>query len=146
MKQETAQIRPESQVPIGSIAVAVPDTHLQLHGRLLTPCSDNDFMSTPHSYHASPPSDIFQADPPFDFSPTAPCPHEREACWPPSAPYQGYDTVAYDLHSYTSAFEDDHHLTQHHADSLLAPGDVVDHDLCHGPIKHEEWDNHNHEI
>jgi len=146
VKQETSQIHLESQALLGSLVAAVPEANPQLRGRLLTPCSDNDFMGTPHTFHASPASDIFQADPPFDFSPTAPCPHEREACWPPSAPYQGYEPVAYDLHAYTTGFEEDRHLAQHPADTLLSPGDVMEHALGHGPIKHEEWDSCGHEI
>jgi len=146
VKQEPSQLRAESQALVGSIAVAVSEAHRQLHGRLLTPCSDNDFMGTPHSYQASPASDIFQADAPFDFSPTGPCPHEREASWPPPPAYHVYEQVAYGLHGYATGFEDDHHLTQHAADALMVPGDVLEHALGHGPIKHEEWDNCEHEI
>ncbi len=147
IKRETSQAAAQSQAAVPAAAVSLPDAHTQytqFHARLLTPCSDSDLLPTSQSYAASPASDMFHSEPPFDFAASAHCSHEHES-WAQNSPYPAFG-MPYEMDSYAAGFCEHQQTHHHHSDDLCLPSAVLEPHPNEVNVKNEEWDAHYHEI
>lgn len=148
VKREVQQTPSESCIaPAEMPSTSLPDTHMQFHNRLLTPCSDTDLFAISHGYATSPASDVLQHEPGhYDYTgATGHCGHDT-ASWQPSPSYSPFAMPSYEIDSYSapaSAFCEHQHTT--HPDGFgIAPSAMMAPDQSHALVKHEEWDNRFH--
>jgi hypothetical protein len=154
IKDETRVKREFKQTPSETCVVqadmpptSLPDTQMQFHNRLLTPCSDSDLFAMSHGYATSPASDVLRHEPGhYDYTgATAHCGHES-ASWQPSPSYSPFAMPPYEMDSYGApapAFCDHQHIT-HPEDFGIAPSAMMAPDQSHALVKHEEWDSRFH--
>lgn len=126
---------------------SLPDTQMQFHNRLLTPCSDSDLFAMSHGYATSPASDVLRHESgQYDYTgATAHCGHDS-ASWQPSPSYSPFTIPSYEMDSYSappSAFCDHQHIT-HPEGFGIAPSAMMATDQSHSLVKHEEWDSRFH--
>lgn len=131
------------EMPVTSL----PDTQMQFHSRLLTPCSDTDLFSMSHGYATSPASDVLHHEPShYDYAgATAHCGHDP-ASWQPSPSYSPFAMPSYEIDGYSApapAFCDHQH-TAHPEGFGIAPSAMMASDQSHALVKHEEWDSRFH--
>ncbi|KAG8160546.1 hypothetical protein KVR01_010082 [Diaporthe batatas] len=125
----------------------LPDTQIQFHNRLLTPCSDSDLFAISHGYATSPASDVLRHEQAqYDYTGAAAhCGHES-ASWQPSPSYSPFAMPTYEMDTYNapaSAFCDHQHIT-HPEGFGIAPSAMMAPDQPQALVKHEEWDNRFH--
>ncbi|KAI7774691.1 hypothetical protein LA080_007998 [Diaporthe eres] len=148
VKREVQQTPSEACIaPVEMPPNSLPDTHMEFHNRLLTPCSDTDLFAMSHGYATSPASDVLHQEPGhYDYTgATAHCGHDT-ASWQPSPSYSPFAMPSYEIDSYNapaSAFCDHQHTT--HPDGFgIAPSAMMAPDQSHALVKHEEWDSRFH--
>ncbi|KAI3398143.1 hypothetical protein diail_9765 [Diaporthe ilicicola] len=147
VKNEFQQTPSEACIsPADMPPIPLPDTQMQFHSRLLTPCSDTDLFAVPHAYATSPGSEVLHHEPGhYDYAgASAHCSHEP-ASWQPSPSYSPFAMPSYEMDSYSgaSAFCDHQH-TAHPEGFGIAPSAMMVPDQSHALVKHEEWDSRFH--
>ncbi|POS73728.1 hypothetical protein DHEL01_v207881 [Diaporthe helianthi] len=154
IKDETRVKREPQQTPseacvaqTGGPPTSFPDSQMQFHSRLLTPCSDSELFAMSHGYATRPASDVLRHEPAqYNFAGAAAhCAHES-ASWQPSPSYSPFAMPSYELDTYSapaSAFCDHQHIT-HPEDFGIAPSVMMAPDQSPALVKHEEWDSRFH--
>lgn len=154
IKDETRVKREPQQIPSGSCvtqagvqSTSLPDTQMQFHSRLLTPCSDSDLFAISHGYATSPASDVLRHEPAqYDYTgATAHCGHESSS-WQPSPSYSPFALPSYEMDSYSapaSAFCDHQHIN-HPEGFGISPSAMMVADQSTALVKHEDWDSRFH--
>ncbi|KAK2607804.1 hypothetical protein N8I77_006454 [Diaporthe amygdali] len=148
VKKEFQQTPSEACVATAETpSITLPDTQMQFHNRLLTPCSDTDLFAVSHAYAASPVSEVLHHEPGhYDYAGTAPhCGHEP-ASWQPSPSYSPFAMPSYEIDSYSASASVfcDHQHTAHPEGFGIAPSAMMVADQSHALVKHEEWDSRFH--
>ncbi|KAJ9149867.1 hypothetical protein NKR23_g3923 [Pleurostoma richardsiae] len=143
IKHETSQlpvpVEPQSGPALIS-PVIIADQQMQLHARLLTPCSDSDILAASQGYGTGPASEMLRSEASFDFAGAAACRHEHVS-WHPNPAYSPFG-VPYELEGYGPAFCDHQHdQHDHHNEQYAIPPAIIGTDPTHVPVKHEDWDS-----